>query len=162
MTEPKQINFTIVPDDSGAWYGYYHHERPADLCGRPDRQLPRIGAMRSTDRGQTWTDLGIVIDAPPGSEACDSANRFVLGGVGDVTAALDARSQDLFLYFSQYSKSVPQGVAVARLAWADRDTHLGLDVAHDGVAVFGAGGEAGKNQQLGIGRGSGRRLSCHV
>src|SRR5690242_2533576 len=36
----------IVPDDSGAWYGYYHHERPADLCGRPDRQLPRIGAMR--------------------------------------------------------------------------------------------------------------------
>jgi hypothetical protein len=115
----------IVPDDSGAWYGYYHHERPADFCGRPDRQLPRIGAMRSTDRGHTWEDLGIVIDAPPGGEACDSTNRFVLGGVGDVTAALDAGGQDLFLYFSQYSKGVPQGVAVARLAWADRDAPVG-------------------------------------
>ena len=92
----------IVPDESGAWYGYYHHERPADLCGRPDRQLPRIGAMRSTDSGQTWEDLGIVLDAPPGSEACDSSNRYVLGGIGDVTAALDADSKDLYLYFSQY------------------------------------------------------------
>src|SRR6187402_1731219 len=49
-------------------------ERPADLCGRPERQLPRIGAIRSADNGQTWEDLGIVLDAPPGSAACDSAN----------------------------------------------------------------------------------------
>ena len=41
----------IVPDEAGAWYGYYHHERPADLCGRPERQLPRLGAMRSADNG---------------------------------------------------------------------------------------------------------------
>lgn len=112
----------IVPDDAGAWYGYYHHERPADQCGRPDRQLPRIGAMRSTDDGRTWENLGIVIDAPPGSEACDSNNRFVLGGVGDLTAALDRNGNDLYLYFSQYSRDgASQGVAVARLAWADRD-----------------------------------------
>ena len=116
----------IIPDDAGVWYGYYHHERPADLCGRPDRQLPRIGAMRSTDNGATWTNLGIVIDAPPGAEACDSANRFVLGGVGDVTAALDRHHQDLYLYFSQYSRDgATQGVAVARLAWADRDEPMG-------------------------------------
>ena len=116
----------IVPDESGAWYGYYHHERPADLCGRPERQLPRLGAMRSTDQGATWEDLGIVLDAPPGSEACDSSNRFVLGGVGDVTAALDPSGQDLYLYFSQYSRDAAgQGVAVARLAWADRDAPLG-------------------------------------
>jgi hypothetical protein len=116
----------IVPDDAGAWYGYYHHERPADLCGRPDRQLPRIGAMRSDDNGATWTDLGILIDAPAGSEACDSSNRFVLGGVGDVTAALDRNHQDVYLYFSQYSRArESQGVAVARLAWADRDAPAG-------------------------------------
>lgn len=116
----------IIPDDSGVWYAYYHHERPADLCGRPDRQLPRIGSMKSTDNGATWTDLGIVIDAPPGSEACDSSNRFVLGGVGDVTAALDRDHQDLYLYFSQYSRErTSQGVAVARLAWADRDEPAG-------------------------------------
>lgn len=116
----------IIPADDGTWYAYYHHERSADLCGRPDRQLPRIGALRSTDHGQTWEDLGIVLDAPPGSEACESANRFVLGGVGDVTAALDAQSQDVYLYFSQYVRDPSlQGIAVARLAWADRDRPVG-------------------------------------
>lgn len=116
----------IVPDDVGTWYGFYHHERPADLCGRPERQLPRLGAMRSEDQGATWEDLGIILDASTGSEACDSANRFVLGGVGDVTAALDPSGQDLYLYFSQYSRAAEgQGVAVARLAWADRDAPVG-------------------------------------
>jgi hypothetical protein len=116
----------IIPDETGAWYGFYHHERPADLCARPDRQLPRIGAMKSTDNGATWSDLGIVLDAPPGSEACQSTNRFVLGGVGDVTAALDRDHRDVYLYFSQYSRDgASQGVAVARLAWADRDAPAG-------------------------------------
>lgn len=116
----------IVPDDAGTWYAYYHHERPADFCGRPDRQLPRIGALRSADQGKTWDDLGIVLDAPSGSEACESGNRFVLGGVGDVTAVLDAESKDVYLYFSQYLRDPSaQGVAVARLAWADRDQPAG-------------------------------------
>lgn len=116
----------IVPDAAGTWYGYYHHERPADFCGRPDRQLPRVGAMRSFDEGLTWEELGIVLDAPPESEACDSNNRFVLGGVGDVTAALDRNGNDLYLYFSQYVRDgASQGVAVARMAWADRDAPAG-------------------------------------
>jgi hypothetical protein len=116
----------IIPDASGSWYGYYHHERPADRCGRHDRQLPRIGAMRSSDNGLTWEDLGIVLDAPSGSEACDSSNRFVLGGIGDVTAALDADHKDVYLYFSQYTREgSSQGVAAARIAWADRDAPAG-------------------------------------
>ena len=116
----------IIPADDGTWYAYFHHERSAESCGRPDRQLPRIGALRSSDRGQTWDDLGIIIDAPPGTEACDSANRFVLGGVGDVTAALDADAKDVYLYFSQYVRDpAAQGVAVARVAWADRDQPVG-------------------------------------
>ena len=116
----------IIPADDGTWYAYFHHERSADSCGRPDRQLPRIGALRSADRGRTWDDLGIIIDAPPGTDACDSRNRFVLGGVGDVTAALDAESKDVYLYFSQYTREPSsQGVAVARLAWADRDQPVG-------------------------------------
>jgi len=125
----------IIPDGSGAWYGYYHHERPADLCGRPDRQLPRIGAMRSIDNGQTWDNLGIVLDAPRGSEACDSQNRFVLGGIGDVTAALDADGKDVYLYFSQYVRDGRlQGVAVARIAWADRDAPVGkASIWNDGA-----------------------------
>ena len=116
----------IIPDDAGAWYGFYHHERSADLCGRPERQLPRIGAMRSDDQGLTWADLGIVLEAPAGTEACDSNNRFVLGGVGDVTVALDADRRDLYLYFSQYVRDgARQGVTVARIAWADRDAPAG-------------------------------------
>jgi len=117
---------SIVTDDGGAWYGFYHHERPADDCARPDRQLPRIGAARSFDDGQTWEDLGIVLDAPAGSAQCASTNRFVLGGVGDVSAMLDADRQNLYLFFSQYSGGADrQGVAVARLAWADRNAPQG-------------------------------------
>lgn len=132
----------IVPGDAGTWYAFYHHERPADRCGRPDRQLPRIGAMRTMDRGETWDDLGIILDAPEGSDACQSSNRFVLGGVGDVTAALDPGTRDIYLYFTQYSRdAASQGVAVARLAWADRDAPAGkLSIWHDGAWLAGGQG----------------------
>lgn len=117
---------SILADEGGVWYGFYHHERPADECGRPDRQLPRIGAARSSDHGLTWDDLGVVLDAPPGTNACGSSNRFVLGGVGDVSAMLDADRQDVYLYFSQYGRDAGvQGIAVARMAWADRDEPAG-------------------------------------
>jgi hypothetical protein len=131
---------SVVPDDTGTWYAYYHHERSADACGRSDRQLPRIGALRSPDRGVSWHDLGIILDAPAGSDACGSANRFVLGGVGDVTAALDADKQDVYLYFSQYSRDPStQGVAVARLAWAHRDEPVGkMFIWRDGAWLPGS------------------------
>ena len=117
---------SILTDDVGNWYAYYHHERPADECGRHDRQLPRIGSSRSSDHGRTWEDLGIVLDAPRGSAQCGSTNRFVLGGVGDVSAVLDENKQDVYLFFSQYSGGVErQGVSVARLAWSDRDAPAG-------------------------------------
>src|SRR5574341_1533853 len=125
----------IIPADDEIWYAYYHHERAAEECGRPDRQLPRIGALRSSDRGETWDDLGIVLDAPAGTEACGAANRFVLGGVGDVSAALDPDTRDIYLYFSQYFRdSATQGVAVARLAWVDRDQPAGkVSIWNDGA-----------------------------
>ena len=117
---------SIVPDDSGTWYGYYHHERPAVACGRTDRFLPRLGALRSTDHGATWEHLGFILDAPADTAACASMNRFVLGGVGDLSAVLDRTQTTLFLYFSQYFRNAAeQGIAVARLAWADRDEPVG-------------------------------------
>jgi len=117
---------SIVTDDVGTWYGYYHHERPADDCGRHDRYLLRIGAARSRDQGRTWDDLGIVLDAPTDSARCQSTNRFVLGGVGDVSAMLDADGENLYLFFSQYfGGTESQGVAVARMPWADRDEPTG-------------------------------------
>lgn len=117
---------SIVEDDGGVWYGYYHHEVPADACGRPERQIPSIGALRSDDRGRTWTDLGIVLEAPADSHACTSTNRFVMGGVGDVSAVLDHERRDLYFFYSQYARDTrTQGVATARLAWADRDEPSG-------------------------------------
>lgn len=125
----------VVPDAGGRWYGFYHHERPADDCGRPDRQLPRIGLARSADAGRTWTDLGIVLDAPAGGAACDSANRFTLGGIGDVSAVLDRDQRFVYLYASHYGRQpAGQGVVAARLAWADRDSPAGrVDVWVDGA-----------------------------
>ena len=117
---------SVIPDEGGTWYGYYHHEAPAEACGRMDRFIPRIGALRSRDRGYTWEDLGIIVEAPADTAACTSTNRFVIGGVGDVSAMLSPDRQNLFLFITQYSR-IPsdQGVAVGRLAWADRDAPVG-------------------------------------
>jgi hypothetical protein len=126
---------SVVVDDGGTWYGYYHNEVPAMLCDRPTLTLPRIGAARSRDRGETWEDLGIILEAPPGWHDCATPNQYFVGGVGDVSAVLDRESKDVYLYFSQYSRYAPaQGVAIARLAWADRDGPAGkVTVFNDGA-----------------------------
>jgi hypothetical protein len=112
----------VVSDDVDTWYGYYHNEWPATRCGREDRAVPRIGAATSTDRGRTWTDLGPVIQAYQSATACESTNRYVIGGVGDLSVQLDEDKQYLYFFYSQYSRDPQaQGVAIARLQWADRD-----------------------------------------
>jgi hypothetical protein len=126
---------SVVVDEHGTWYGYYHNEVPATLCGREALTLPRIGAARSSDRGETWEDLGIILEAPPGWHDCATPNQYFVGGVGDVSVMLDRDSKDLYLYFSQYSKyAAAQGVAIARLTWADRDNPAGkVMVFNDGA-----------------------------
>jgi hypothetical protein len=116
----------VIPDADGTWYGYYHNERPADVCGDTTRMLPRVGAARSTDLGATWEDLGIILEAPPNSHDCATANRFFIGGVGDFSATLDRDSRYLYFFFSQYAdRQGTQGVAVARMPWAFRDRPRG-------------------------------------
>ena len=39
--------------------------QPATVCQRPELTLPRIGAARSRGRGETWEDLGIILETPP-------------------------------------------------------------------------------------------------
>lgn len=130
----------VVSDDVETWYGYYHNEWPASRCGREDRFVPRIGSARSTDRGRTWEDLGVVIQARQSSTSCASTNRYVIGGVGDVSVMLDRNKQYLYFFYSQYpDRAEAQGVAVARLQWADRDRPSGrLELWRDGV--WDAGG----------------------
>jgi hypothetical protein len=117
----------IVPDVDGTWYGYYHNEIPAEaVCPGSTKVVPRIGAARSSDRGRTWEDLGIILEAPAGAFVCDTNNVFFVNGVGDFSVQLDADSRDLYFFFSQYERSMAQqGVAAARLAWADRDDPVG-------------------------------------
>ena len=116
----------VLADEAGTWYGFYHQEWPAEICGESVRTIPRIGAARSTDFGATWEDLGVLLEAPRGTHDCASANRYFVGGVGDFSVALDANSQYLYFFFSQYpSREFVQGVAAARLAWADRDNPVG-------------------------------------
>jgi hypothetical protein len=116
----------IIPDVDGTWYGYYHNERPAEVCGDATRMLPRIGAARSSDFGATWEDLGTILEAPPESYDCATANRYFVGGVGDFSAILDRDSRYLYFFFSQYAdREGSQGVAVGRMPWAFRDRPRG-------------------------------------
>ena len=111
----------VVPDVDGTWYGYYHNELPAEVCGDTPHMLPRIGAARSTDFGATWEDLGVILEAPRGWFDCQTTNRYFVGGVGDFSAVLDRDGSYLYFFYSQYaSRESTQGVAIARMPWADR------------------------------------------
>ena len=125
----------VIPASDGTWYGFYHNERLATACGDTGKVVPRIGAARSTDQGVTWTDLGILIEASPSTYQCDTNNTYFVGGVGDLSALLDASGQNVYIYFSQYGRMLrQQGIGVARFAWADRDAPRGkLTVWSDGV-----------------------------
>lgn len=125
----------IVADEGGTWYGFYHNEWPASRCGREDRAVARIGAARSHDRGRTWEDIGVLIQARRNSSACASTNRYVIGGVGDLSVMLDPSKQHLYFFYSQYPEdAVSQGVAVARMQWADRDRPWGkIEIWRDGI-----------------------------
>ena len=129
----------LEQDAAGTWYGYYHNEMSAAMCGRPDRFVVRIGAARSNDQGRTWEDLGIILEAPLDTVACTSLNRYVLGGVGDLSVMLDPTQTDLYIFFSQYARDrTAQGVAVARLLWANRDEPVGaVSIWKDGVWQYG-------------------------
>ena len=113
----------IVPDVDGTWYGYYHNEMSAStVCPGSDKVIPRIGAARSRDQGRTWEQLGIILEAPLGAFSCNTSNVFFVNGVGDFSVQLDPDSRDLYFFFSQYERAMAQqGIAAARLAWADRD-----------------------------------------
>jgi hypothetical protein len=117
---------SILRDVDGTWYGFYHNEVPAEMCGRTDRMIPRIGAARSRDRGASWDDLGIVLAAPPRSFTCSTDNAYFVGGVGDFSVQIDADSRDVHFFYSLYLRTpMSQGIGVARLAWADRDAPVG-------------------------------------
>jgi len=120
-------------DDNGVLYGWYHHE-PRGLCPGTELTAPKIGAVKSTDNGLHWTDLGIVLEAPPGTLDCSYRNGWFAGGHGDFSGMLGRDKNHYYIFFSNYAGDVSeQGVAVARLPWKDRDDPVGkFRKYHDG------------------------------
>jgi hypothetical protein len=117
----RWIEATYKAQD-GTLYMWYHNEPP--LPG--GRTAPRIGQMVSMDNGLHWRDLGIVMEAPAGSNSDASANHYFVGGNGDFCVVADRENEYLYFYVSTYNKDVTeQGVAVARMRMADRDAPVG-------------------------------------
>jgi hypothetical protein len=122
----------VLQDDDGTLYGYYHNEPPS-VCRGVAKTAPRIGAARSTDKGLTWEDLGIILEAPPSRVQCSTPNQYFYGGVGDFSAVLNPQKSDAYFFFSAYSASLSeQGVGVARMLWQHRDQPRGNVSIWDG------------------------------
>jgi hypothetical protein len=110
-------------DDDGTIYGWYHHER-GGLCGGK-LAAPEIGALVSTDGGQTFLDLGIVI-ASGDPINCGAQNGFFAGGHGDFSVILDQDRRYFYFLFGNYGgPAANQGVAIARMAFEDRVQPVG-------------------------------------
>lgn len=109
----------------GTLYGWYHNE-PSGLCPGTTLTAPRIGAAKSSNNGANWTDLGIILQARSGTLKCTASNGYFAGGHGDFCVMLDSAGQYLYLFFSTYAGDLSeQGVAMARMAWSDRDAPSG-------------------------------------
>lgn len=92
-----------------------------------------IGAARSSDGGRTWTDLGIVLEAPTGSERLDTHNRYFAGGVGDFCVLPGRDGSHLYFFFGAYHGGpTDQGVCVGRLPVEHLDRPNGRVSAWDG------------------------------
>jgi hypothetical protein len=112
-----------LPD--GTLYGWYHNE-PEGVCSSTRLTEPRIGAMKSSDNGADWIDLGIVLEAPAGTVDCSAENGYFAGGHGDFSVVLDQSETYFYFFFSSYvADNSQQGIAVARMAYADRDQPVG-------------------------------------
>jgi len=117
----RWIEATYKAQD-GTLYMWYHNEPPLPS----GKTAPRIGQMVSTDNGLHWRDLGIVMEAPAGSNNDASANHYFLGGNGDFCVVADRENEFFYFYVSTYNKDMAeQGVAVARMRMADRNAPVG-------------------------------------
>ncbi|MEZ5399428.1 MAG: hypothetical protein R2729_07140 [Bryobacteraceae bacterium] len=111
-------------DERGLLYGWYHYER---IIACPDGQMsvPAIGALVSQDRGASFRDLGLVLESWE-QENCDAKNGYFAGGHGDFTVIPDRTGKYFYFHFGNYGGDAAlQGVAVARMAMADRDQPIG-------------------------------------
>lgn len=114
----------VWKDPDGVLYGWYHHE-PQNLCPGTTLTAPRIGAVVSFDGGRTFRDLGIVLESGDPVD-CSAKNGFFAGGHGDFSVIPGRYRKHLYFLFTNYGGSrESQGVVVARMAIADRNSPAG-------------------------------------
>jgi len=135
--EMRTVTPTIVPpdnlplwieaawlDENGTLYAWYHHE-PGGLCSGSRLTAPWIGALVSTNGGRTFFDLGKILEAAEAPD-CSAKNGWFAGGHGDFSVIVDEAREFFYFYFSTYGGEVErQGVAVARMPFALRQTPVG-------------------------------------
>jgi len=56
---------------------------------------------------------------------CDTVNHYFAGGNGDFSVILDRKREYFYFLMSAYGDFEEQGIAVARMSYADRDAPVG-------------------------------------
>ncbi len=123
---------SVHQDPDGTLYGWYHNE-PAHYV--PDeyhqgRQFPMtapfIGAAVSYDNGVSWDDLGLILAGGAETLHLEGRNFWFAGGNGDFSVILDRAGEYFYFLFGTYYKDVAQqGIALARMRYADRQGPVG-------------------------------------
>ncbi len=127
-------------DDDGTLYGWYHHE-PGGICGGK-LSAPKIGAVVSTDNGETFHDLGIVLESGDPIN-CAAQNGFFAGGHGDFSVILDRNREYFYFLFTNYGGDPEtQGISMARMAFDSRHEPVGAvyKLSREGWTEPGLGG----------------------
>jgi hypothetical protein len=111
-------------DSDGTLYAWYHNE-PGGLCEGSKLTVPRIGALVSKDNGQSFRDLGFVLETGDPTN-CGAQNGFFAAGHGDFSVMPDRDGKYFYFFFGNYGGDLAgQGVSLARMAFEDRDQPAG-------------------------------------
>jgi hypothetical protein len=111
-------------DEDGSILAWYHHE-PQGLCGKAPLTAPEIGALSSRDGGNSFIDLGVILQSGYALD-CSAQNGYFAGGHGDFSVILGKNRKYFYFVFSNYGgPSEAQGVTVARLPFDRRNNPYG-------------------------------------
>lgn len=115
---------SVWPEENGVLWGWYHGE-PVNLIPGSTLTAPKIGAVISTDGGNTLVDLGIVLESGDPIDPT-AGNGYFAGGHGDFSVILDRDRSYFYFFFDNYGGlESSQGVCIARMAYADRFNPVG-------------------------------------
>lgn len=111
-------------DTDGTIFAWYHHEPPG-VCGRIPLTAPQIGALVSYDGGNSFLDMGIVLESGYPVD-CSAQNGFFAGGNGDFSVVRGRNQRYFYFIFSNYAgPQEAQGIAMARMPVERRYTPVG-------------------------------------